>query len=139
MGESVIRREIQIEARTEKLDELLDILRADMEEMGCPMDKQTTVEICAEEIFVNIASYAYGESVGDAYIEEEIGKNSVTVCFRDKGMPYNPLEKEDPDTSLSAEERQIGGLGIFMVKSMMDSVSYEYKEGANCLTMMMAW
>ncbi|MBQ7955259.1 MAG: ATP-binding protein [Lachnospiraceae bacterium] len=139
MGESVIRREIQIEARTEKLDELLDILRADMEEMGCPMDKQTTVEICAEEIFVNIASYAYGESVGDAYIEEEIGKNSVTVCFRDKGMPYNPLEKEDPDTSLSADERQIGGLGIFMVKSMMDSVSYEYKEGANCLTMMMAW
>lgn len=139
MGESVIKRELQIEARTENLDELLAILREDMEKMGCPPDKQTAVEICAEEIFVNIASYAYGESTGDAYVWEEVGENGITVCFRDKGVPYNPLKKEDPDTSLTAEERQIGGLGIFMVKNMMDDVSYEYKEGANCLTMMMAW
>ena len=103
------------------------------------MDKQISLEICMEEIFVNIASYAYGEQTGMAFITEEVTNNSISLCFRDKGIPYDPLAKEDPDTTLSAEEREIGGLGIFMVKTMMDSVMYEYKDGFNCLTMTMTW
>ncbi|MBE5852905.1 MAG: ATP-binding protein [Lachnospiraceae bacterium] len=135
----MIKHEIQIEAQREKLDELLDMIRIDLNLMCCPMDKQISLEICMEEIFVNIASYAYGEQTGMAFITEEVTNNSISLCFRDKGIPYDPLAKEDPDTTLSAEEREIGGLGIFMVKTMMDSVMYEYKDGFNCLTMTMTW
>ena len=139
MENGMIKHEIQIEAQREKLDELLDMIRIDLNLMCCPMDKQISLEICIEEIFVNIASYAYGEQTGMAFITEEVTNNSISLCFRDKGIPYDPLAKEDPDTTLSAEEREIGGLGIFMVKTMMDSVMYEYKDGFNCLTMTMTW
>jgi len=139
MENDMIKHEIQIEAQREKLDELLDMIRIDLNLMCCPMDKQISLEICMEEIFVNIASYAYGEQTGMAFITEEVTNNSISLCFRDKGIPYDPLAKEDPDTTLSAEEREIGGLGIFMVKTMMDSVMYEYKDGFNCLTMTMTW
>ena len=139
MENNTIKHEIQIEAKREKLDELLDMIRIDLSLMCCPMDKQISLEICVEEIFVNIASYAYGEQTGMAFITEEVTNNSISLCFRDKGIPYDPLAKEDPDTTLSAEEREIGGLGIFMVKTMMDSVMYEYKDGFNCLTMTMTW
>lgn len=139
MGDSSIKREIRIEAQIANLDTLLALLRADMQKAGCPLDKRTVVEICAEEIFVNIASYAYGESGGEATILEEIGENDISLCFKDQGMPYDPLKKEDPDTTLSAQERQIGGLGVFFVKKMMEQVSYEYKDGFNCLTMKLTW
>lgn len=139
MENNMIKNEIQIEAQREKLDELLDMIRIDLNLMCCPMDKQISLEICIEEIFVNIASYAYGEQTGMAFITEEVTNNSISLCFRDKGIPYDPLAKEDPDTTLSAEEREIGGLGVFMVKTMMDSVTYEYKDGFNCLTMTMTW
>lgn len=139
MENNMIKNEIQIEAQREKLDELLDMIRIDLNLMCCPMDKQISLEICIEEIFVNIASYAYGEQTGMAFITEEVTNNSISLCIKDKGIPYDPLAKEDPDTTLSAEEREIGGLGIFMVKTMMDSVTYEYKDGFNCLTMTMTW
>lgn len=139
MEKNKITREIKVEAQREKLDELLELLKADMEKKGCPADKQVSLEICAEEIFVNIASYAYGDATGEALITEEVTENGILLCFMDWGTPYNPLEKEDPDITLSAEERQIGGLGIYMVKNMMDSVSYEYKDGRNCLTIGMNW
>lgn len=139
MENNMIKNEIQIEAQREKLDELLDMIRIDLNLMCCPMDKQISLEICIEEIFVNIASYAYGERTGMAFITEEVTNNSISLCIKDKGIPYDPLAKEDPDTTLSAEEREIGGLGIFMVKTMMDSVTYEYKDGFNCLTMTMTW
>ena len=139
MENDMIKHEIQIEAQREKLDELLDMIRIDLNLMCCPMDKQISLEICMEEIFVNIASYAYGEQTGMAFITEEVTNNSISLCIKDKGIPYDPLAKEDPDTTLSAEEREIGGLGVFMVKTMMDSVTYEYKDGFNCLTMTMTW
>lgn len=139
MENNMIKNEIQIEAQREKLDELLDMIRIDLNLMCCPMDKQISLEICIEEIFVNIASYAYGEQTGMAFITEEVTNNSISLCIKDKGIPYDPLAKEDPDTTLSAEEREIGGLGVFMVKTMMDSVTYEYKDGFNCLTMTMTW
>lgn len=139
MEEAIIRKTMELEARTEKLYELLENIETDLERAGCPPEKRTMVAICAEEIFVNIASYAYGEETGVALIEEEIGKGHITLCFRDRGQPYNPLEREDPDTSLSAQEREIGGLGVFMVKNMMDTVAYEYTDGWNRLTMTLFW
>lgn len=158
-----MKRGLILEARTENLDTLLEVLRGEMEKAGCPAEKQVSMEICAEEIFVNIAHYAYagsmagertpadgndggatlanagGENVGMAHITVETDKGRIAVCFQDQGIPYDPLAKTDPDTSLTADERQIGGLGIFMVKNMMDEVSYEYKDGFNCLTMVMRW
>lgn len=139
MEETIIRKTMELEARTEKLYELLENIETDLEQAGCPPEKRTVAAICAEEIFVNIASYAYGAETGVALIEEEIGKGHITLCFQDRGQPYNPLEREDPDTSLSAQEREVGGLGVYMVKNMMDAVAYEYTDGWNRLTMTLFW
>ena len=88
-----------------------------------------------EEIFVNIAHYAYKTGIGKAVVRVEITDElaTVTITFMDHGVEYNPLERDDPDITLSAEERDIGGLGIFMTKNLMDDVTYEYNEGKNIL------
>ena len=92
--------------------------------------------VAVEEIFVNIAHYAYGGNPGEAVIGLDVIPNpkSCRIVFRDRGVPYNPLEKTDPDITLSAEEREIGGLGIYMVKQSMDKVEYRYEDGYNILT-----
>ena len=94
------------------------------------------IEIAVEEIYVNIVHYAYNPEIGKATIRCEVTDNpmQVIIQFMDSGVPFDPLAKEDADITLSAEEREIGGLGIFMVKKSMDEVSYEYKEGKNVLT-----
>ena len=100
------------------------------------MKVQIQINIAVEEIFVNIAHYAYNPEVGPATIRVEILEDplAVSLTFIDQGTPYDPLAKEDPDVTLAADERTIGGLGIFMVKKSMDDVKYEYKEGSNILT-----
>ncbi|MBQ4068183.1 MAG: ATP-binding protein [Lachnospiraceae bacterium] len=97
----------------------------------------TQVKICVEEIFVNIAHYAYGDEKGEAKISilYDEYKNAMTFIFEDEGVPYNPLDKSDPDTTLSAEERKIGGLGIFICKKTMDDIQYKYENGKNILSM----
>ena len=101
------------------------------------MKAQTQIEIAVEEIFINIASYAYAPDKGMATVRVEVSGDpvAVTITFVDHGVPYDPLAKEDPDVTLSAEERGIGGLGIFMTKKLMDDVAYEYKDGKNTLTL----
>ncbi len=96
---------------------------------------QTQIDIAVEELFVNIAHYAYNPETGPATVRVEVEKEppAVTITFIDNGVPYDPLAREDPDITLSAEERQIGGLGIFMVKKSMDNIEYEYKNGQNIL------
>lgn len=123
------------EARVDRLDEVLAFVDAQLEEAGCPFKVQMQLDIAVEEIYVNIASYAYAPDVGPATIRVEIDAEApaVTVTFIDRGVPYDPLAKPDPDVTLSAQERQIGGLGIFMVKKSMDSMEYEYSEGRNIL------
>ena len=96
-------------------------------------DLVNKINICAEELFVNIISYAYKEGIGDTKVSIEKLDNEVVLIFEDEGIKYNPLEKEDPDTTLSLEERQIGGLGIFMVKQMAKKVEYEYYNNKNKL------
>ena len=99
------------------------------------MKAQMAIDVCVEEIYVNIAHYAYAPETGDAKVRVEASGDppETTITFIDKGKPFDPLAKEDPDVTLSAEERDIGGLGIYMTKKMMDDVSYEYKDGCNIL------
>ena len=129
-------QELTVEARPENLDRVLAFVDGLLEEIGCPMKAQMQIDVAVEELFVNIASYAYAPETGDAAIRVEAADDppSVSVTFTDGGVPYDPLAKADPDVTLSAEERQIGGLGIYMVKKSMDDVRYRYENGKNVLT-----
>ena len=136
MQESM-KRELDIDATRENLPEVLAFVDEHLEAAGCPMKQQMQIDIAVEEIFINIASYAYHPEIGKATVRVEVTEDPITasITFIDNGVPYDPLAKEDPDVTLSAEERGIGGLGIFMVKKSMDDVIYEYKDGQNILTL----
>ncbi|MBR4529134.1 MAG: ATP-binding protein [Lachnospiraceae bacterium] len=133
-------RELRLEARNENLDRVLGFLEEDLEPLNCPRRVSVQLHISAEEIFVNICNYAYKDSVGMALIRSEVIPATETeppelvLTFIDQGVPFNPLEREDPDVTLSGMERKIGGLGIYMVKKRMDQVTYEYRDGSNMLT-----
>lgn len=125
--------ELIIAAETERLDEVLSFVDRILEQYNCPMDVQIQIDIAVEEIYVNIANYAYNPEVGEATIRCTIENDPLRIIieFMDGGVPYNPLERENPDLDLSAEERDIGGLGIYMVKTSMDDVSYRHQNGKN--------
>ena len=127
---------LELEARAENLPKVLAFVDGELEQRDCPMKTQMQIDIAVEELFVNIANYAYHPEIGWASVMVEVldDPRSVSVTFMDSGEPYDPLAKADPDTTLSAEERQIGGLGIYMVKKSMDEIAYEYKDGQNILT-----
>lgn len=126
----------EILAKVENLPEVSAFIDEKLEETGCSMKAQMQIDVAVEEIFVNIASYAYGGKEGLAEIFFDIDSDKkVNITFVDSGVPYDPLKKDDPDVTLSADERQIGGLGIFMVKKTMDDMVYEYKDGKNRLTL----
>ena len=117
---------------------MLQFVQAELDQISCPPKICNQIAIAVEEIFVNIANYAYRPDVGDATIRCQIstkGQPQITIEFLDSGKPYDPLKNAEPDTTLPAEERRIGGLGIFMVKRLMDTVKYEYKDGKNILTL----
>jgi len=113
-------------------------LEEELEKMGCPMKAVVQMNVALDEIFSNIVNYGYSEKPGPIilHIKECFSPHRVYLSFEDYGVPYNPLEMRDPDTTLSAEERKIGGLGIFMVKKTMDDMKYEYVNHANILTIM---
>ena len=129
------KNELVIEAVPENLEEVLAFLGERLETADCAPKARMQLEVAVEEIFVNIASYAYNPEKGKATVRVEVSGDplGVTITFIDHGVPYDPLAKEDPDVTLSAEERSIGGLGIFMTKQLMDDVLYEYKDGQNIL------
>lgn len=129
--------ELEIDAEVEKLPEVLAFLEQHLEEAGCPMKTQIQIAIAAEEIYVNIAHYAYPQGHGSATVRLELSQEPLTaaITFTDRGIPFDPLAKPDPDVTLSAEERGIGGLGIYMTKKSMDDVKYERRDGQNILRM----
>ena len=129
--------ELVIDAVPGNLDEVQAFIEERLEGHDCPMKTQMQISVAAEEIFANIAYYAYAPAVGKVSVRVEVSDDpaSVTITFTDRGMPYDPLAREDPDVSLPADDRPIGGLGIFLVKRTMDDVSYEYKDGKNILTL----
>lgn len=116
------------------LHEVLAFVEAKLEEHNCALKTQMMISVVVEEIFVNIASYAYPNKEGDATITVDFNNDDVFITFEDSGIVFNPLKREDPDITLSAEERDIGGLGIFMVKKTMDDVTYSREDGKNILT-----
>ena len=124
-------------AKTEALPDVLGFVEGTLESFECPMKIQTAICVAIEEVFVNIARYAYLESAGDMtlYIGFDSQSQTITLRVKDKGVPFDPLKKPDPDITLSAEEREIGGLGIFITKKTMDSISYSNENGENVLTM----
>ena len=128
---------IEIDAKKEKLTAVTSYIESELESASVDFKTLNQINIAVEEIFVNIASYAYPEGEGTAAVDVSVNEetNEITIVFTDSGIPYNPLAKDDPDTTLSAEERNIGGLGIFMTKKLMDEVAYEYKDGKNIFTM----
>ncbi len=128
--------ELRIEATLQNLDRVLAFLDEQLEALDCPPRIQMQLDIAVEELFVNIAHYAYAPKTGSAVVRLEIERDprAVAITFMDRGMPYDPLAKPDPDVTLSAEERPIGGLGIFMVKESMDEVVYRRQDGKNILT-----
>jgi anti-sigma regulatory factor (Ser/Thr protein kinase) len=121
-----------VQASLEHVDEVLDFIEESSSILS--MKEQTQLRIVAEEIFVNIASYAYSPGNGTATIRVNAEESAVTVEFADTGKAYNPLEHEDPDVSLPAEERDIGGLGLLMVKKMTDHIAYVRDGDTNILT-----
>lgn len=123
-----------LDATNENLPCVLEFIDKLLAENDCPLKTQMKIDLAVEEIYVNIANYAYGDGIGKAEIFADCKDGEVTITFKDSGMPYNPLMKADPDTTLSAAQRQIGGLGIFLVKKNMDDVSYAYENGQNILT-----
>ena len=146
----MFKENLKILAVVENLSQVLENIDAKLDEEGCPMKTRMQIDIAVEELFVNIANYAYTPETGDADIlietmnecpipeegragmsEEDLKGKWLRVTLSDAGKPFNPLQKDDPDVSLSAQERRIGGLGIFMVKKSMDHMYYEYKDGKN--------
>ena len=129
--------ELDIEATVENLDEVMAFVDERLEAVGCPMKAQMQIDLAVEEIFINISKYAYHPDKGRATVRVNVSDDPVQVkiTFIDHGRPYDPLAKDDPDVTLSADDRPIGGLGIFMVKQTMDDVTYEYKDGSNILTL----
>ena len=129
-------KELTIAATVENIETVLAFVDEQLEALDCPMKAQMQINIAIDELFGNIAHYAYHPDVGEATVRVEVVDNplSVVITFIDGGIPYDPLTAADPDTSLSAEERAIGGLGIFMVKKSMDEIAYHYEGGKNILT-----
>ena len=128
--------ELTLDAKVVNLNRVLDFVNGFLDRVGCTPRMKAVIDVSVEELFVNIASYAYATKAGSATIqvETETEPPTVSITFLDCGIPYNPLAKPDPDTTLPAEKRRIGGLGIYMVKKSMDSMTYERINGQNVLT-----
>jgi len=136
MGKSKTMKEVTVNAVVQNLDIVTDFVNEQLEMLDCPVKKQMQIDVVLDEIFGNICHYAYTQSEGEVTVrmEEKESGAAVELTFIDSGVRYNPLEKEDPDTTLSIEEKPIGGLGIFIVKKTMDELSYRYEKGQNILT-----
>lgn len=128
---------LEIEARVNNLEAVIAFVDQILEENDCPMKTQMQIDIAVEEIFVNICHYAYTPDVGNATIKAHLVNDgrTIEVTFIDTGVAFDPLAKPDPDVSLSADKREIGGLGIYMVKKSMDEVAYTRDADRNVFTL----
>lgn len=143
---STAERQIEVKAEKRSLDTVMKFLEDNLEADGCPPDVRGRIALAAEEVFVNIASYAYdadamADSDDTAIVRYALdgGGHEAAVTFIDHGAPYDPLAKTDPDITAAAKDRPVGGLGIFMVKQLMDAVSYSFENGQNMLVVKQGW
>lgn len=128
-------KELTIEAKVENAECAAEFVNAELEALDCPMKIQMQIAVAVDEIFSNVAYYAYAPKTGPITIRVERADDParVILTFTDSGKSYDPLQAADPDVGLNAEERKIGGLGIFLVKKMMDAVRYARRDGQNVL------
>ncbi|MBQ3275779.1 MAG: ATP-binding protein [Oscillospiraceae bacterium] len=128
-------KELTLEARVENIGAATDFVNSELEALGCPMKVQTQIDVALDEILANVASYAYPHGIGEVTVrlEAEADPRAAVITILDRGIPFDPLKNDDPDVTLSLEEREIGGLGVFLVKKTMDEVSYDYRDGKNIL------
>ena len=128
---------LSVAATTDRLDEVTGYVNSRLDAAGCPPKAKMQIDLAVEEIFVNIANYAYSPGSGDATVTVafEDSPRAAVITFSDSGKRFDPLSMKDPDVTLPASERGIGGLGVFLTKKVTDSVTYEYKDGRNVLTM----
>jgi len=129
-------KRLTVNASTDNLPAVLEFIDAELEAVGSSMKIQFQIDIAVEEIYVNIAHYAYSPGNGNAIIQLDLyGEHPwVEIQFIDEGRPYNPLNTAEPDITLSAEQREIGGLGVFLTKKSMDAVEYRFEDNNNILT-----
>ncbi len=124
-----------IAAILENITPVTAFIDEQLEALDCSMKAQMQIDVAIDELFGNIAHYAYPDGPGEATVrfdyDESTGKASIT--FIDSGIPFDPLQKADPDVTVSADEREAGGLGIFMVKKTMDGMEYRHENGHNIL------
>ena len=130
-------KEITVDAMIENMNTVTAFVDDFLDQIDCPMKSRIQINIVIDEIFGNICHYAYKDSVGAVTVRVESGNTpkAVFLTFTDNGIPYNPLDTEDPDITSSSEERKIGGLGIYLVKKNMDEMKYEYVNQQNRLWM----
>ena len=130
-------KELNVDSKIENIHAVMDFVTAELVYVSCPAKIQVQIKTAIDELFSNICFYAYDPGPGPVTIQAGIDLEThiVTLVFVDRGKPYNPLEADPPDLSLSGEERPIGGLGIFMTRELMDDMQYEYKDGQNILTL----
>ena len=129
-------KELTLEAKIENNESFTDFINAELDAMDCPVKARMQIDTAVDEVLANVANYSYGDETGpvSVLITKEDDPRTVILRFADNGIPFNPLEKDVPDTiSLSADDRPIGGLGIYLVRKLMDEVSYEYRDGKNIL------
>ena len=135
MGDTRLK-ELTVEAVKSNITPVIAFLDEQLEALDCPIKSQMQLDVAVDELFTNIASYAYTPGTGNATIRIDFdpAERVVSITFIDSGIPYDPLQKPDPDVTLSAEERSIGGLGIFLVKKTMDEMTYRYENNQNIVT-----
>ena len=132
-----IFKKIRVAATKENLETVTAFLDEILDEKDCPLKVRLQIDLALEEMYINIANYAYTPKIGEMELRvafDEAGRE-LTLVLIDSGIPYDPLAKKDPDVTLSADKRKIGGLGIYLVKKTMDSMMYERRDGRNIVTM----
>ena len=128
-------KEMTLEAKIENIPRVTAFIDEQLEALDCPMKAQMQIDVAIDELFGNISHYAYAPGSGEATVGFDFDETArtVSVVFSDRGIPFDPLGRSDPNVNAPAQERDIGGLGIFLVKKIMDEVRYEYKDGHNVL------
>lgn len=128
-------KEITLEATVENISVVTDFINEELNKVNCSEKIKSEIDIVVDELFGNIANYAYGDTLGKAIVQIEITDNPMkaSITFIDNGIKYNPLENNTPDITLSAQDREIGGLGVYIVKKLMNDIIYEYVDNRNIL------
>ena len=129
-------KELTVAATLENISVVTAFIDEQLEALDCSMKAQMQIDVAIDELFGNIARYAYPNGIGDVTVRFDFDETPrmVSVTFIDSGIPFDPLQKADPDVSRPADEREAGGLGIFMVKKSMDKLAYRHENGFNMLT-----